>query len=145
MIATVVGLLSVPLLDQAVKLLVRHRLRRGSISLGPLGALRVAPAPLWMMRGPGQRTPATIWTLWLLAAVALAIAAARAPALALPAGLVLGGSLSHAVEISLCGSVCDYICLRFWPAFDLADVALTVGAAGIVLELVTATSGSWLS
>jgi lipoprotein signal peptidase len=48
------------------------------------------------------------------------------------AGLLLGGSLSHAVESSLSGSITDYICLKFWPAFDLADVAIAAGAIGIV-------------
>jgi lipoprotein signal peptidase len=43
---------------------------------------------------------------------------------------MLGGSLSHAWETTVHGSVSDYVCLRFWPAFDLADVALTIGALG---------------
>jgi lipoprotein signal peptidase len=54
-------------------------------------------------------------------------------------GLLLGGSLSHAVESSLRGSITDYICLRFWPAFNLADLALTAGALGIIAELVIVT------
>jgi lipoprotein signal peptidase len=51
-------------------------------------------------------------------------------------GLLLGGSLSHAVESSLRGSIADYVCFRFWPAFNLADLALAVGAIGTIGELV---------
>ena len=47
-------------------------------------------------------------------------------------GLLLGGSLSNAVESSMRGSITDYICLRFWPAFNLADLALAAGAIGIL-------------
>ena len=142
MIALVIAPIGLPLLDQAVKLLVRHRLRDGSISLGPIGAVHVTSAPIWLMRDVGRWTPAAMWAVWIFAAGALAIIGAQVPALALPCGLVLGASLSHAVEMSLRGSICDYVCLRFWPAFDLADVALTVGAARIVLELVTAVAGA---
>jgi hypothetical protein len=45
-------------------------------------------------------------------------------------GLLLGGSLSHAVESSLRGSIADYVCFRFWP------LALAVGAIGTIGELV---------
>ena len=38
--------------------------------------------------------------------------------------------MSHALETSLRGCIIDYVRLRFWPAFNLADVAITVGAAG---------------
>jgi lipoprotein signal peptidase len=141
-VASVVGLIGVPLLDQTVKLLVRLRLRHGSIPLGPLGALRVAPAPIWLMRVPGHWTRATMWALWTLAAVALAIVGAVVPSLAPSFALILGGSLSHAAEITLRGSICDYMCLRFWPAFDLADVALGAGTVGLLLQLAAAMSGT---
>jgi lipoprotein signal peptidase len=50
-------------------------------------------------------------------------------------GLLLGGSLSHAVETSLRDAVSDYVCLRFWPAFNLADLALAAGAIGALFNL----------
>ena len=51
----------------------------------------------------------------------------------LPVGLLLGGSLSHAWETTARGSVSDYICSKWWPAFNLADVAITAGTVGILL------------
>ena len=57
-------------------------------------------------------------------------------------GLLLGGSLSNALESSLRGTVSDYVCLRFWPAFNLADLALAAGAIGILAELLMAVRGT---
>ena len=73
-----------------------------------------------------------IWCLWLAAAVPLVIASTLLPASAAFVGLLLGGSLSHAVESSLRGSITDYVCLHFWPAFNLADLALVAGAIGTI-------------
>jgi lipoprotein signal peptidase len=59
------------------------------------------------------------------------------PAVIVP---VLGASLSHAVETSVRGNVTDYICLRVWPAFNLADLALAAGALGLIGELLVIVS-----
>ena len=40
------------------------------------------------------------------------------------AGLLLGGSLGNAVEHAQRGAISDYVRLRFWPAFNLADAAI---------------------
>ncbi|MGH7268612.1 MAG: signal peptidase II [Candidatus Rokuibacteriota bacterium] len=134
----VLGLIAVPLLDQALKLLVRRRLRRRSFALGPAGRVQAIEAQIWMLRAPGPWTPRMMWTLWAVGAGALTVVSGLVPSCAWASGLVVGGALSHAAEVSLRGSVCDYVCLRFWPAFDLADVALTVGAAGTLIEVVAA-------
>jgi lipoprotein signal peptidase len=65
----------------------------------------------------------------------LVIIAILLPASAIFVGLLLGGSLSNAIESSMRGRITDYICLRFWPAFNLADLALTAGAVGMIGEL----------
>ena len=134
MTAVVLGLLLVPLLDHAIKRAVRGRLDAGTISLGPLGELRAVHARIWMARASrGVRLPA-VWAVWIVAASVLATFSAVTPSLGWCSGLLLGGSLSHALETSVRGSVFDYVCLRFWPAFDLADVALAAGALGMVVE-----------
>jgi len=68
----------------------------------------------------------------------LVIASNWIPSSALFVGLLLGGSLSNAVENARRGSVSDYVCLRFWPAFNLADLALAAGAIGTLAELLIA-------
>jgi lipoprotein signal peptidase len=141
MTAFVAGLLLIPVLDQAVKGLVRARLGDRSVTLGVLGRIGVVPAPIWLHRGAGGGSHAVMWGLWSGAAGVLAALCVLVPCLGWCAGLVLGGALSHAVETSRRGVVHDYVRLRFWPAFDLADVALTLGAAGAVIEAVAALGG----
>ncbi len=114
--------------DQAVKLLV-HR----------IGGLRVIEGQLWMRRVAVSHLD-MLW-LWLIPAAALIIVAVWMPSLSVFVGLMLGGSLSNAVEGSLRGSVTDYISLRFWPAFNIADIAITVGAVGIAIELLRTAGG----
>jgi signal peptidase II len=141
--ALAAGLLLVPLADQSLKLVLRRRLGTGSVRLGALGALRVVRTRIWLARRGGPRGQAATWTVWLLAAGAVTLLGAGVPSCAWFAGLLLGGSLSHGLETSLRGGVCDYVCLRFWPAFNLADVAITVGAIGVVLEVLVTARALW--
>jgi lipoprotein signal peptidase len=114
--------------DQVAKLLV-HR----------VGSLRVIEGQLWAYR-TGYRHSNMLW-LWLIPAAALIIVTMWMPSSSIFVGLMLGGSLSNAVEGSLRGSVTDYISLRFWPAFNIADIAITVGAVGIAIELLRTAGG----
>jgi signal peptidase II len=134
-----VTLLVVLASDQALKLLLRRRLEADALALGPFGSVRVVAGRLWLRRLGGPCSGAEIWCLWSAAAVPLVIVSALLPSSAAFVGLLLGGSLSHAVESSLRGSITDYVCLRFWPAFNLADLALTAGAAGLVGKLLIVT------
>lgn len=141
--ALAAGLLLVPLADQALKLVLRRRLGPRSVSLGPVGGLRVVTARIWLARRGGRPNPARMWTLWLPAAGAVALLSALVPTSGWFAGLLLGGSLSHGLESSVRGSVSDYVCLRFGPAFNLADVAITLGAIGVVLEMFMTMKALW--
>ncbi len=134
--ALIVALLLVPLIDQALKIVLRRCLGSNALPLGPLGHVRTVGARMWLTRIEGRSSPAMMWTVWMLAAVTLAIVSAWIPSSRLFVGLLLGGSLSNGLEHSLRGGVSDYVCLRFWPAFNLADVALTAGAIGMAAELV---------
>jgi signal peptidase II len=82
---------------------------------------------------------------WLLAGFALAVAAAlgvwlwrvgeRRIAIAL--GLAIGGALSNVVDRLRWGAVIDFLDFHafgwHWPAFNLADAAITIGVGGLVL------------
>jgi signal peptidase II len=74
---------------------------------------------------------------------ALAFIARRSPPwMALGLGIVAGGALGNAVDRVfrgdgfLDGAVVDFIDLQWWPIFNVADIALTVG--GVVLLLLSA-------
>ena len=86
----------------------------------------------------GEFHTGALWCLWAVAAGTLMVVATWMPLSQVFAGLMLGGSLSNALESSWRGRVSDYVCLKFWPAFNLADVSITVGAAGLVIDLVAA-------
>ena len=53
--------------------------------------------------------------------------------------LILGGSLGNVYDRVVSGTVTDfldfYLRAWHWPAFNLADSAITVGAALVVLEM----------
>ena len=90
----------------------------------------------------------------LAAAVSVGIIAWLARAVNWPAaaglGLVLGGAIGNAIDRPLMGGVIDFVSLHaggfYWYVFNLADVAIVVGAALLLYESVlgsrkTATDG----
>jgi signal peptidase II len=143
MTALAAGLLLVPVLDQALKLLVLRGLASASVPLGPFGKLQVVRSRAWLTRPMPRPGLATAWGLWIFAAGSLAALSSLFPSCGWFAGALLGGSLSHALETSLRGCVIDYVRLRFWPTFNLADVAITVGALGVLVQMVITTKEAW--
>jgi signal peptidase II len=131
-------LLAVLVVDLLLKLLLGRALQSRAVRLGPFGSLRIVVARMWLARFGWNLRPAALWILWALAASILTIVSTWMPSSQVFVGLVLGGSLSNVIESSWRGRVSDYICLRFWPAFNLADLALTAGAIGVVVALLTA-------
>jgi len=136
---TLIGVvLVVPIVDLLLKAMLRRALAGGVVSLGPLGSLRTVGAPVWLARVAGEFHIGSMWFLWTVAGGILMVFAAWMPVSQVFAGLMLGGSLSNGLEITWRGRVTDYVCLKFWPAFNLADLAITAGAVGLVVELVAA-------
>jgi signal peptidase II len=50
-------------------------------------------------------------------------------------GMILGGALGNALDRVVFGSVTDFIDLRFWPVFNLADCTIVVGAVVLAWRL----------
>ncbi|MCX7643873.1 MAG: signal peptidase II [Rhodobacteraceae bacterium] len=140
--------LAVFLLDQATKYLVVHVLRldqRLAIDVWPpFFNLRMAwneGINFGLAAGGGA-------TRWVLIAVALAISAwvivwvmrsgrRRKPSVLVAAGLLVGGAIGNVVDRLLYGAVADFInmscCgIRNPYAFNVADVAIFLGAVGLV-------------
>ena len=57
------------------------------------------------------------------------------PLVWLPAGLLLGGALGNIVDRIRDGAVTDFLKLPLWPAFNVADIAITVGVLVLVYVL----------
>ena len=83
---------------------------------------------------------------WLLIGCAVAIAVALAfwllresrPLTRLALGLVLGGAIGNAIDRIRFGAVVDFLDFHalgyHWPAFNVSDSAIVVGAGLLVLE-----------
>jgi signal peptidase II len=73
---------------------------------------------------------------WML--IFFARSGARHPVLPVALGLVIGGSVSNLVDRVRLGHVTDFLDLRWWPAFNLADSFIVVGVAILLAVLVLA-------
>ena len=95
------------------------------------------------------------WQRWLFTALALGVSAwiavmlrqsATQKLLSLALALVMGGALGNVIDRIRFGAVVDFIQWHvagwYWPAFNVADAAITVGAVLLVWEQLTATRPS---
>jgi signal peptidase II len=60
---------------------------------------------------------------------------ARRPLVWLPTGLLLGGALGNIIDRVRDGAVTDFVKLPAWPAFNVADMAITFGVLALLLVL----------
>jgi signal peptidase II len=74
--------------------------------------------------------------VWML--VFFARSGSRHPVLPAALGLLIGGSLSNLVDRVRLHHVTDFIDLKWWPAFNLADSFIVVGVAILLTALVAA-------
>ena len=73
---------------------------------------------------------------WMLAFFARS--GSRHPVLPVALGLVIGGSISNLVDRVRLGYVTDFLDLKRWPAFNLADSFIVIGVAILLTVLVAA-------
>ena len=50
-------------------------------------------------------------------------------------GMILGGAIGNALDRAVAGSVTDFIDLRWWPVFNLADSFIVMGAVVSAVRL----------
>jgi signal peptidase II len=62
----------------------------------------------------------------------------RHPILPVALGFLLGGSVSNLVDRVRLGHVTDFLDLRYWPAFNLADSFIVAGVAILIAALLFA-------
>ncbi len=93
------------------------------------------------------------WVPWLLSALAAAICVGllmwlrRAEGIWLAAalGLIIGGALGNLVDRLRFGAVVDFLDVHaggyHWPAFNVADAAITVGVGILLIDALIAPRG----
>lgn len=128
---------AVVLLDQFAKELVRSALEPGEVrevtSFLDLVYVRNDGIAFGQFAGGG----ALVVVLVLAALSALVYYFAthfNQPWVWLPTGLLLGGAIGNLIDRARLGAVTDFVKFPHWPAFNLADSAVTVGV--IILLIV---------
>jgi signal peptidase II len=73
---------------------------------------------------------AVVWMLFYFAR-----SGARHPVLPVALGLLIGGSTSNLIDRIRLGHVTDFLDLRYWPAFNLADSFIVIGVGILFVAL----------
>ena len=130
--------LVVLLADQVSKAVVRTVIERGDrvdLVLGiDLVNVRNTGVAFSLLSGGGTLL-VVLPLVALVALVAFLLTQGRRPLVWLPAGLLLGGAIGNLVDRVLDGAVTDFIDLPYWPAFNLADTAITLGVVALLWVL----------
>jgi len=134
----VVVALAVLVADQATKAIVRGSIGRGErvdLVLGiDLVNTRNSGVAFGFFSGGGA-------IVALVAAIALAALLIffathlTRPLVWLPTGLLIGGAVGNLIDRAAEGAVTDFVDVSIWPAFNLADTAITIGVLSLLYVL----------
>jgi signal peptidase II len=138
---------AIVVLDQVTKLLVEKTVPTGT-GISVLGGL----VEISRIYNPGSalgvlstaRVPIIVSCLVLAAwiiVVAQGIDKHLGEQFRLGAGMVVGGAAGNLIDRIRLGHVIDFIDVRIWPVFNVADIAVCVGAAVLIYSLVIGNPG----
>ena len=125
-------------LDQATKALVRSSVALGDHDgvLPGVEIVHVRNEGVAFSRFSGGGTiVAVIVGAALVALVAYFATHLDKPLVWLPTGMLLGGALGNVIDRVRYGAVTDFIKLPAWPAFNVADIAITFGVLSLLYVL----------
>jgi signal peptidase II len=124
--------------DQATKALVRATVERGGGEELILGIRLVNSRNSGIAFGLFAGGGVLLIAFAVAALAVLLVFFARhrdRPLVWLPTGLLLGGAAGNLVDRVVEGAVTDFIDLPAWPAFNVADTAITVGVLALLYVL----------
>jgi signal peptidase II len=134
-IALAAGVIAI---DQLTKALVRHSLEPGErvdvifgVDLARISNRGIAFGFL----GDGGALVLVITVVALAAMLIWFAMAPSRPGLWVAVGLLIGGALGNLIDRIRIDSVTDFIDPPLWPAFNFADIAITLGAVALVLSV----------
>lgn len=114
-------------LDRVTKRLFESRLATRLVSLGSAGSLRRIESRRHY-RSSNQKTLFATWCLALVCAIVLHLRLGWFQGgAALGLGAAFGGAAGNLFDVARGRPIIDFIDLRFWPAFNVADIAIVVG------------------
>ena len=128
MVFAIVGLVFAFFCDLATKYLVGRRLSSATISLGRAGSLRRIESRRHH-RSSNQIILLAIWCSALACAIVLRLGLGwfQGQGAAFGLGAAFGGAAGNLFDVFRGRPIIDFIDLRFWPAFNVADIAIVVG------------------
>ena len=124
--------------DQGVKALIDAALERGEERHVVAGVKLVNVRNSGVAFGQLQNGGVIVAAVIAIAICALLVYFSRnlsRPWIWLPTGLLLGGAVGNIIDRVREGAVVDFIKLPHWPAFNVADSAITVGVIVLVLVI----------
>jgi signal peptidase II len=131
-------------LDQGAKALVESNLVPGETIDLALGfqLTDVHNEGIAFGLGGGDQTAVIVLTLVALTAIGvLFLRVADRQWAWVAVGLAYGGALGNLADRVRIDSVTDFIDPPLWPAFNLADIAITIGVAGLALVMLAEDGG----
>jgi signal peptidase II len=123
------------LVDQATKHLVRSGIARGDEDSVLPGVSLVHVRNEGVAFGAFAGGKTIVGLVVAAAVLALLVYFVRnidRPLVWLPTGLLIGGAAGNILDRVRDGAVTDFIKLPAWPAFNVADVAITVGVLALL-------------
>jgi signal peptidase II len=136
-----VVLVAVLVADQVVKKLITGSLERGEVRdlvwFVDLVNTRNSGVAFGQLQNGGVIVSVVI-ALALTALLVFFARNAQRPLVWLPIGMLLGGALGNIVDRVREGAVIDFLKVPHWPAFNVADAAITLG---VVILLVVIERG----
>ena len=124
--------------DQGTKELVRGGLERGDSDpiLPGLKLVHVhnEGVAFGFLSGGGWIVPA-VTGVATAALLVFFVVHRRRPLIWLPVGLLLGGALGNVIDRVAQGHVTDFLKIPKWPAFNVADIAITFGVLALLYVL----------
>jgi signal peptidase II len=141
-IALIAVALAAILADQLTKQIVVTQLEFGeSVDVaGPLSIHHVRNSGIAFGLFSTWASAVTLLTAiavaWMVAYFARA--GARHPILPVALGLLIGGSAGNLLDRLRLGHVTDFLDLRYWPAFNLADAFIVIGVGILLAALIAA-------
>jgi signal peptidase II len=123
-------------LDQLTKALVRGSIAQGATRRLLLGVTldHTTNSGVAFSLLSGSAVTVTVLALIVLAVLIYYFARHSSQTLLwLPTGMIAGGALGNLIDRLRIGAVTDFIKFPDWPAFNVADSAITLGVVALVL------------
>lgn len=126
--------------DQAVKAAVRSRIPAGAsipVIDGVLHVTHVRNTGAAFGMFPGSQNILLVFAVMVLTGIAIHMWVVRStdPRVFLPMGLLAGGSAGNLIDRIVSGRVTDFLDVRIWPVFNVADSCILIGVTLLAWRL----------